>query len=169
MLVVIVIVTLITIAVVAGVQDFKRKGRNSQALIDKENIILALSRAREHQQNSAYPEYEQNDWFCFEDTGSQCFGGRAHGSYTLLYTLSPYLNPIPKPPGAKPGELRYNSYVYISNYNPPDALPPDPIFDGPIGTYLIWAQEDPIQNCSGYNMGELDPGVYYCMELLPSY
>lgn len=146
------------IAVAAG--SVRSKGRDAQVRSDKQQIILSLVRAREASPSYLYPG-TGTSWRCLKPNGT-CWNGAYNGDSVVTTALSPYFpnGTVPKPPGTQTGESRHDSYAYT----------PGPITVGTpavTGAFIIWAQEKPITDCNGFNVGQIETGIYYCYEKLP--
>lgn len=162
-LIVIVIIGLLSAVIVAATLSVRAKGRDTQVRIDKQQIILALVRARESNPDYKYPG-TGSGFVCLKTSGT-CFNGAYSADPAVVTTLSQYFSGgiVPQPPGTNAGERRHDAYVYA----------PGPISVGPgggtTGSFLIWAQEKVIPDCNGHYAGVLsnEPGIYYCWEKLP--
>ncbi len=147
-----------TIAVSAS--SVRSRGRDAQVRSDKQQIILALVRARDSSPNYLYPG-SGSGWRCLKSSGT-CWNGSYGGDAAVITTLSPYFSnaTVPQPPGTQSGQSRHDSYLYT----------PGPITVGTpavTGAFLIWAQESPISDCNGFYAGQIETGIYYCYEKLP--
>ncbi len=146
------------IAIAAG--SVRSKGRDAQVRSDKQQIILALVRARETSPSYLYPG-TGTGWRCLKSSGS-CWNNAYSGDSGVITTLAPYFSngAVPKPVGTQTGESRHDSYLYA----------PGPVTIGTpavTGSFVVWAQEKPITDCNGYNAGQIETGIYYCYEKLP--
>lgn len=159
-LVVIGVMVLLVAVVLGGALNFRAKGRNAKVLSDKENIKLALVRAREAGQYHRYPGYGATDWICLKSSGTCGPSSNYVISSTVNTALNHYMQTYPQPAGTKMGEIRHDAYLYYPY------LSGDPVI--PDGSYIMWAIESPITECPGTNLGELETGVYYCAEKLPT-
>lgn len=168
LLVVIAIIGLIVAVVSVAINGAQSRGRDSKVRSDKQLIVLALVRAREADPNYQYPGVGgASSAYCLKASGT-CWNGAYSGNSTIATAISPYLTNgvIPKPPGTKSGEHRYDSYLYMPGPTSVNTV------NGPkVGAWLVWPQEKPIPDCNsgGDDGGTTDPGtgIYYCYEMLP--
>lgn len=158
MLVVSVIVILMSI-ITASIYSVRSRARDAQARSEKNNLVLALVKAREASPTFSYPG-TPGVFQCIKASGT-CWQGVNSGNTTVSSAVTPYLpgGVIPIPYGRtneyRGGGYSFNPGPYTSN--------------GYTGAFLVWSQEKPINNadCPGYNAGKYADGIYYCYELLP--
>lgn len=157
LLVVISIIGLLSSIVFASLNTARQKGRNAKVRAEVVQIIKALELARDASPNGKFPGIEGN-WQCLKPSGT-CWRGNYSGNTTITDALKLYLPSIPKPPVTDSSLYMYDAYLYLPNYT-------GTIGSSPPGTYLIWAQEGLITNCSGYYAGNYDSNLYYCYQLV---
>jgi len=162
LLVAIAIIGVLVSVITISASSVRSKGRDAQVRSEKQQIILALVRARESNPNYLYPGTGTGTgWRCLKSSGN-CWNNTYAGDATVITALSPYFSNgvVPQPPGTSVGQNRHDAYLYA----------PGPISVGsPVvtGSFVIWAQEKVITDCSGFYAGEIETGVYYCYEKLP--
>lgn len=164
LMVVIAIIGVLSAVVITSVSQAKSKSRDAQVRSDLQLLKLAFVRYRE---SGASPTYSYPStsgvWKCLKTSGT-CWSAPTY-SFDAAATsnISPYFpgGVVPKPPGTKSGEFRFDSYLY--------ANPIVPTSGYQSGAYIVWPQESPISNadCRGWNRGLLSDGIYYCYERLP--
>ncbi len=155
------IITMLSLVVVASVQTARSRSRDSQVRSDKQRIVLALVKAREKNTNYAYPS--TTGWVCLKASGSTCYKTLYSGDTPVFDSIKVFFpgQSVPSTP-AQSDTYFFDSYLYNSNVTPPSGTV--------AGAYLWWYQEKPIpqSECNGVlgsNNQEVD--VYYCYELLP--
>jgi len=161
LLTVMLIITLLSVAVVASVQTARSRSRDAQVKSDKQRIVLALVKAREKDTNYAYPP--TSVWVCLKATGSTCYKGVYSGDTFIFDKIKVFFSgqSVPSTP-AQSDAYFYDSYLYNSNVTPP--------LGTVAGAYLWWYQEKPIlqSECNGVLGTRVEePNVHYCYELLP--
>jgi prepilin-type N-terminal cleavage/methylation domain-containing protein len=151
------IMTLLITVVSASISGARSRARNAQVKSEKQNIILALVRAREASPTYTYPGV--TGWQCLKPSGT-CWKGAWTGNSTITNALTPYMpgGVIPIPPWTDTNQHRTGGYLYspyIVN------------FVGVTGPVLVWSQENQINtaDCNGATFTSI--GAYYCAELLP--
>ena len=142
------------IVVFAG-SGYRSKARDSKTLADKQQIILALVRAKEIDSRNRYPGMGTvSQWVCLKESGN-CGSGSysASANSSINNLLLPFITVFPRPRGTLTGQVRHDAYLYHPNLSGE--------------AYIIWSQEKPISSCSGNNLGQIETGIYYCREKLP--
>ena len=152
------IMTVLLVIVTASVSAVRARTRNAQVKTDKQNLILALVRAREASPTYTYPGIQ--GWQCLKASGS-CWKGTYSGNSTISNALTPYLpgGTFPIPPGNNANQFRTGGYAYN----------PVPTTQGGVtASFIVWAQEKQIlpEECNG-SVQQLETGIYYCYEALP--
>lgn len=153
------ILSVLLVIVYASISAVRARARNAQVKTDKQNLILALVRAREASPTFSYPG--QPGWQCLKTSGT-CWKGQLGGGSTVPAAITPYLpgGVIPIPPGVNVSQYRTGGYIYN----------PTPSTQGQLtGSFIVWSQERPIlpEECNSGYIPQLEPGIYYCYEALP--
>lgn len=143
--------------VTASISAIRSKARNAQVMADKQNLILALVKAREASPTYSYPGVA--GWQCIKATGS-CWKNAYTGNSTITAALTPYLpaQTIPIPPWKDTNQHRTGAYTY----NPYVVN-----FVGVTGPVLVWSQDTPIASSTCNGATFLSINAYYCAEILP--
>jgi len=156
------IIGLLSAVVIASVSGVRSSARVSEVKNDVQILKVALIKAREDSLTFDYPGKPtlNGNWYCLKSSGT-CGGSLSYGVSGLINSLiTPYLpgGKFPQPSGTSAGERRHDSYLYSPHQGGPS-------LDGAV---LLWAQDRPLTSadCNG-PIAQLEPGVYYCYEVLP--
>jgi prepilin-type N-terminal cleavage/methylation domain-containing protein len=158
LLVVISIIGTLSTIILASLNSTRAKARDAQVRLQVKQIINALHLAQ-NETTGLFPQggLGNTSWTCLKSSGT-CWQGQYTGDSALMTALAPYISQIPLPPNPPFNSSTYlfGGYMYLPNY-------PYFINTSPPGTYLIWAQSVPINDCQGWYAGNYD-GNYYCYQ-----
>jgi prepilin-type N-terminal cleavage/methylation domain-containing protein len=163
LLVVISIFGTLSVIVMSSLTAARLRARDVKIRLDVRQIINALYLAREDTPNGLFPG-DSTTWQCLKAAGV-CWQTTFSGNPAVTSALAPYMPTIPTPPNPpfNSSTYLYNSYMYIPNYTGCFGPATDPSPSRCRGTFLVWAQSVPINDCQGYYAGNLD-GNYYCYQ-----